>query len=71
MDGDRRRLEAFEMWIWRRMERISCEIIGINEDMQILNSISQRKQRWIGHILRQDGLLYGVIDGNMRGKPNV
>jgi len=42
---DRRRLEAFEMWIWRRMEKISWldkvtngEVLRrVNEDRQILN----------------------------------
>ena len=55
---DRRRLEAFEMWIWRRMEKISWldkvtneEVLKrVNEDRQILNSLWQRKHRWIGHV---------------------
>jgi len=46
-----RRLEAFEMWIWRRMENISWldevtneEILKrVNENRQILNAIWQRK----------------------------
>jgi len=58
---DRRRLEASEMWIWRRMEKISWfvdkvtneEVLRrVNEDRQILNSTWQRKHRWIGHVLR-------------------
>jgi len=48
---DRRRLEAFEMWIWRRMEKISWLDKITNEDVlrkakedrQILNSIWQTK----------------------------
>ena len=55
-----RRLEAFEMWIWRRMEKISWldkvtneeALRRVNEDGQILNSIWQRKHRWIGQVLR-------------------
>jgi len=50
-----RRSEAFEMWTWRRMEKISWldkvtneeALRTVNEDMQILNSIWQRKHRWI------------------------
>jgi len=46
-----RRLEAFEIWIWRRMENISQldkvtnEKVPrrVNQDRQILNSIWQRK----------------------------
>jgi len=74
---DRRRLEAFEMWIWRRMEKISwldkitnTEVLRrVNEDRQILNSIWERKHRWIGHVLRHDGLLHEIIEGRMRDKP--
>ena len=48
---DRRRLEAVEMWIWRRMEKIRWfdkvtneEVLRrVNEDRQILNSIWQWK----------------------------
>ena len=74
---DRRRLEAFEMWIWRRMEKISWDdkvtneevLRRVNDDRQILNSIWQRKHRWIGHILRQNGLVHKITEGRMRGKP--
>jgi len=46
-----KKIEAFEMWIWRRMEKISWldkvtneeALRRINEDRQILNSIWQRK----------------------------
>ena len=46
-----RRLETFEMWIWRRMEKISWldkvtneEVLRrVNQDRQILNCIWQRK----------------------------
>jgi len=65
VDADRRRkLEAFDMWIWKRMEKIGWldkityeEVLRrVNEDMHILNSIWQRKHRWIGHVLRHGGL---------------
>ena len=41
----------------------------VNENRQILNSIWQRKHRWIGHVLRHDGLLRETIEGRMKGKP--
>jgi len=41
----------------------------VNEDRQILNSIPQRKHRWIGHVLRHNGLLHEIIERKMRGKP--
>jgi len=48
------------MWIWRRMEKISWldkvtneEVLRIvNKDSQILNSVWQRKHRWIVYVLR-------------------
>jgi len=50
VDSDSR-LEAFEMWIWRRMEKIRWldkvtneEVIRrVNADRQILNSVWRRK----------------------------
>ena len=67
---DRRRLEAFELWIWERMEKISWldkvtneEVLKrVNVHRQILNSIWQRKHRCIGHVLRHDGLLHEIIE---------
>ena len=41
----------------------------VNKDRQILNSIWQRKHRWIGHVLRHDGLSHEINEGRMRGKP--
>jgi len=59
---DRIRFEVFEMWIQRRMEKISRldkvnieEVLRrINEDRQILNSVWQRKHRQIDQVLRHD-----------------
>ena len=42
---------------------------GVNEDRQILNSLWQRKRRWVGHVLRHDGLLHIISEGRMKGKP--
>jgi len=41
----------------------------VNEDRQILNCIWQRKHRWIGHVLRHDGLLHEFTEDRMKGKP--
>jgi len=76
VDAVRRRLEAFEMWIWRRMEKISWldkvtneeTLRRVNEDRQILNSTWQRKHRWIGHVLRHDGPLHDITEGRMNSK---
>ena len=67
--------EASEMWIWRRMEKITWmekvtneEILArVSEDRKLLNSIWQEKHRWIGHVLRHDGLVHEISEGRMRG----
>jgi len=77
MQTDRRRLEAFEMWIRRRMEKTSWldkvtdekVLKRVSEDRQILNSIWQRKHRWFGHVLRHKGLLHEIIEDRIKGKP--
>ena len=43
----------------------------VNEDRQVLNSVWQRKRRWIGHVLRHGGLLHEINEGRMRGKPTT
>ena len=70
------RLAAFEMWIWRRMEKVSWndkktneEILTlVEEERCMLEVIAKRKKAWIGHVLRGDGLLKLVIEGRMEGK---
>ena len=37
----------------------------VNENRQVLNCIWQRKRRWIGHVLRHDGLLHEITEGVM------
>jgi hypothetical protein len=37
----------------------------------ILHEISKRKYNWIGHILRRNSLLQGVIEGKIRGEREV
>jgi len=42
MQADRSRPEAFEMWIWRRMEKISWKDKKTNEEIlyrKILNTV--------------------------------
>jgi hypothetical protein len=73
---DTRRLEAFEMWLWRRMERISWtehvsneEVLQrVDEERAMLDTIKMRQQKWIGHILRGESLLKVIIEGRTEGK---
>ena len=40
----------------------------VNEKIKLLNTIFERKKRWLGHILRGESLVKEVIEGRMRGK---
>ena len=76
MKVDVRRLEAFEMWIWRRMERISWVdkisneqvLAKVEEDRQIMKITQQRQHHWIWRILRYESLLLDIIEGRMKGR---
>ena len=67
--ADKERLEAFEMWIWRRMLKISwvdevsnAEVLQkVQENKSILDTVQHRKFRQIRHILRHDSLLRDII----------
>jgi len=70
---DIRRLEAeaSEMWIWRRMMKVSWTEHKTNEEVlqmvdterEMMDTLRSRQKRWLGHILRHDSLL--------RSKDNV
>ena len=76
MQADRSRLETFEMWIWRRTEKISWkdkkaheEILHmVQEDRKILNTTRYWKHMWMGHMLQHDGILHDILEGRMLGK---
>ena len=64
------RLEAFKMWIWRRMENINWiehneEVI--EEERAVIHAINEKQRKWIGHMLRgdSDSLLRTVIKGKL------
>ena len=70
------KLEAFEMWLWRRMEKISyVEHISnekvlerVGESRTLLSTIRRRQKNWMGHVLRGKGLVQDLIEGRMEGK---
>ena len=72
---DQKQLESFEMWCWRRMEKISWTdhvrneemLLRVKEQRNILHEIRKRKANWIGHILRRNCLLQRVIEGKIKG----
>ena len=76
---DQKHLECFEMWCWRRVEKISWTdhvrneevLLTVKEQRNILHEINKRKGNWIGHILRRNFLLQRVIEGKIKGRLEV
>ena len=72
--SDQKYLESFEMWYWRRMEKISWadrvrneEVLHtVKEERTILHTIKWRQANWIGHSLRRNCLLKPVIEGKIQ-----
>jgi len=72
---NQRNIISFEMWCWRRMEKISWTdhvrneevLLRVEEQTNILHEIRKRKANWIGHILRRNCLLQRVIEGKIQG----
>jgi hypothetical protein len=72
---DQKYLKSFEMWCWRRMEKISWTdhvrneelLLRVKEQRNILHEIRKWKANWIGHILRRNCLLHRVIEGKIEG----
>jgi hypothetical protein len=72
-------LESFEMWCWRRMEKISWTyhvrneevLLRVKKQKNILHEIRKRKANWIGHILRRNCLLQRVTEEKIQGEIEV
>jgi hypothetical protein len=70
---DQKYLESFEMWCWRRVEKISWTDHVRNEEVlhrvkEERNTIKRRKANWIGHVLCRNCLLKHVIEGKLEGR---
>ena len=74
---DQKHRESFEIWCWRRMEKISWTdhvrnaevLLRVKEQRNILHEIRKWNANWIGHILRKNCLLHvnRVIEGKIKG----
>jgi hypothetical protein len=70
---ERKYLESFETWCFRRMEKIKCSekvtneqvLDRIREKRTLLNNILRRNANCIGHILRRNCFLPDAIEGEM------
>ena len=73
---DERRLEAFEMWVWRRMEKVkwtewkrNAEVLDmVGEERQLLDEIRRRQMVWMERVLSGEGMLKTMLEGRMLGK---
>lgn len=73
-----RRVEAFEMWCYRRMLRVSyiyhttnvTILERLGKDKEIVDTIKNRKMDYFGHIMRGDKyrLLQLILQGKIEGK---
>ena len=71
------RLNAFEMLVWRSMERVSWKDRKSNEEVlklvgerrSLLTTVVIRKKNWIGLVLRGSGdcLMRHVMEGGIEG----
>ena len=71
-----KKLEAFEMWLWRKIEGIKWQdhitneevLYKVGEKRSLINTITRRQKNWIGHILRGNNLIKELIEGRLYGK---
>jgi len=67
-------MESFEMWIWKRLLKISWtehrsneQVLDmVDENRSLMNTIRQRQKNWLGHVLRSESLLRTVLEGRMK-----
>lgn len=72
------KLEAFEMWTYRRILKISWTSHTTNEEIlrrigierELLNTVKVRKTSYLGHILRNNKYQYAqlIVKGKIEGK---
>lgn len=76
-----KRVQAFEMYLYRRIlkiswiEKIPNDVVleRMSKERELLNSIKERKLQYIGHIMRGDRyhVLRLIIEGKIEGKRSV
>ena len=74
--NEEKRIEAFEMWIWRRMERVKWtdrirnEVVleRVGEERMMLKLIRKVKRNWLGHWLTRNSLLKDALEEMVNGR---
>jgi len=76
-DIEKKKLEAFEMWSWRRKEMISWIEQKTNEEVlrtvvekrTLIDTVRARRWKMVGHALRHPEELHNIIlEGMIEGK---
>ena len=69
------RLEAMEMWCWRRMLKVSWTerrsnasiLEAIGSRRELLATVRKRQMSFFGHVIREDGLENLAVTGRILG----
>ena len=75
-EADRKRIEAFELWAYRRLLRIKWTEMKSNKyvlekikpNCRLLQHVDRLKLRYFGHVVRAKGMEYDILTGAMNGK---
>jgi len=72
---------VFEIWCWRRLEKINWTdrvrnkevrvLHRVKEQRNIVRAMKRRKVGWIGHTLGRNCLIKQVIEGKIEGRMEV
>ena len=70
------RLDAFEMWVYRRVLKISWTAKIINEEVlrrmgtgrEIVRQFKTRKLQYLGHLIRHNSTQLQLIEGKIEGR---
>lgn len=73
---EKARLEAMEMWLWRKMTKTSWTekktnqqiLIEIVERRSLLENILKRKVKLIGHLIRHNQFIGNIFEGRLLGR---
>ena len=74
--ADEQRIQAAEMWFYRRMLKVSWTERRTNEEIlemadverEIISTIKKRQMRFLGHVMRRNGLENLCITGKLEGR---
>ena len=76
ISGDKKRVDAFELWCYRRLLRVSWTerktnkwvLEKIGSVLTLRKSMAERKMRLFGHIVQKNGMKNRLMQGKMEGK---